>query len=123
MKTTTQKWLYQGIERPQWCLLLLLLIVLGMPFLQNSSQQRPVLLGEESYYHLAQSQELQGRNFYYAGLHVLDSFVYNRGFFVLTLVMAVASLLLFLAIAKKLAIYAKAARSWAVAVPIVDVID
>ncbi|MDP3639784.1 MAG: hypothetical protein Q8R53_01100 [Nanoarchaeota archaeon] len=107
MKTTTKKWLDHCIEWPQWCLLLLLLMVLSMPFLQNSIQQQPVLLGEESYYHLAQSQELQSRNFYYAGLHVLDSFVYNRGFFVLTLVMAIASLLLFLAIAKKLALQKK----------------
>lgn len=104
MKTTTKSWLDHCIERPQRYLLLLLLIVLAMPFLQNSVQQRPVLLGEESSYHLAQAQELQSKNFYYAGLRVLDSFVYNRGFFVLTLGIAIASLLLFLAIAKKLAL-------------------
>lgn len=92
------------VTHQQAYLLVLVLLVLGLPFLQNSFRHQPVLLSDESYYHLAQAQTVSGKNFSYAGLHLLDTVIYNRGFFFIALGLALASLALFWAIAKKLAL-------------------
>lgn len=79
---------------------LLLIIILAVPLLKNFLLDKPLIMGEESYYHLSSAQEINGRNFYYYPLK-LFSFLPEQFLVVIPLFLAVCSLLLFLSIVKE----------------------
>lgn len=90
------------LKYQQIYLLLLLFIILGLPLLLNQIQDKPFLMGAESYYHLQSAQEVNANNFYYLGLHYLENNFYNFGFVLIPIFLAFASLIIFFQIAKKI---------------------
>ncbi len=85
-------WLKHILRYQRWYLLSLLIVLLSLPVLFNSLQGKPLLVGEESYYHLSHQTLLLGS---IASLFP-DSLV-----FILPLLLGIGSLLLFFCLSKQ----------------------
>ncbi|MFA6461367.1 MAG: hypothetical protein WCV90_03805 [Candidatus Woesearchaeota archaeon] len=54
-------------------LFLILVLVLTLPLISRAWNSQPLIIGQESYYHLSQAQDYSWREFYYYPLHILES--------------------------------------------------
>ena len=89
------------IKHQRKYLILLLLIVWLIPFLTNVTNNEPVIKGAESYYHLTLAKEITISNFYYWPLNFLSTNFSDQSLILIPLILAIASVLLFIAITKK----------------------
>jgi hypothetical protein len=89
------------VENQKWYLLLLLVIVLAIPLVTNYSMGKPIIMGEESYYHLSQAKDAGALEFYYAPLSLAMQIIPESFLFIIPVGLAIFSLLLFIAIIKK----------------------
>jgi len=82
-------------------LLLLLVLVLVIPSLINYSMGKPIIMGGESYYHLSQARDADLLQFYYAPLSIILQLVPEGLLFLIPILLAVSSLILFIGIMNK----------------------
>jgi hypothetical protein len=90
------------IKHQKKYLLLLLIIVLSIPLFSNYLADKPLIMGGESYYHLSQAKEINANNYFYFPLKIVVSLIPENYFFVLPVILAALSLLIFLRLANNL---------------------
>ena len=82
-------------------LILLLLIIWSIPLLTNLANNEPIIKGAESYYHLSQAKDITINNFYYWPLNFLSTNFPDQSLILIPLILAISSIILFVAITKK----------------------
>ncbi len=80
----------------------ILVLVLGLPFLANFFQEKPLITGIESYYHLSNAAELHARSFYYAPTYLLLKIIPENLLFLIPFGLALISIILALIVIQKL---------------------
>jgi hypothetical protein len=88
-------------------LLLLLILVLAIPLLTNYSVGKPVIMGGESYYHLLQAENAKASQFYYAPLSLALQLIPEELLFLIPVLLAISSLLIFISMINKTTISKK----------------
>jgi hypothetical protein len=77
---------------------LLIILILMSIFLTNYSLEKPLISGEESYYHLTQTKEVSWENFYYYPLKIIDQ---SLPIYLIISLISIVSILLGLIILKR----------------------
>ena len=88
----------------QWYFLLLISIILATSFVSNFLNDKPLIMGVESYYHLNLAQESIIKNLSYLPLYFLANLLDNTQLIIVPLLLSFGSLILYLQLAKKLEI-------------------
>ena len=86
----------------KYYLLVLAILILSIPFLANFFQDKPLLSGIESYYHLSQAAEIRAQNFYYAPIYLLLKTIPESLLFLIPFGLALISVVLALIVIQKL---------------------
>ncbi len=86
---------------------LILFLVLLVPAVCNFWQDKPIIMGVESYYHLSLAESASWYNINYFPLKMINLFLVDSYLFLIPLFLAFASLWIFLAFAKKVNISEK----------------
>lgn len=86
---------------------MLALLAIGSIFILNSQQHKPMLMGEETYYHLQRAQHLGWRNYYDLPLSGITRFLPTSTWILLPLLLAITAVLLLLSVAARLNLPAK----------------
>ncbi|MBU0459328.1 MAG: hypothetical protein KKH52_00890 [Nanoarchaeota archaeon] len=88
------------IKHKKNVLIVLLLILLLTPLLINYLHQKPLIIGEESYYHLTLSKQLEPKQFFNNPLPFLLSFLPEQTQFLLPLALAFLTIFLIFSLSK-----------------------
>ena len=99
--STKNVYLNHLVKHQRKYLILLLLIVLGIPLFSNYLQNEPLIMGGESYYHLSQTKTISIHNFFYWPLQIISSFLPAQLLFLIPLLFAICSILMFIEVMKK----------------------
>jgi hypothetical protein len=94
-------WFNHFVKNQRSYFLLLALILLMIPLLSNYIHGKPIIMGEESYYHLSQIDQIGLKNFYYYPLKLVLDILPNTWWFVIPIFLAMASIILFIEIIRK----------------------
>ena len=81
---------------------LILFLVLLVPAFSNFLQDKPIIMGVESYYHLSSAEGASWYNLHYLPLKIINLFLVDSYLFLIPLFLALASLWLFLGFAKQI---------------------
>lgn len=85
-------------------LLSMVIIVITIPLLYNALNSKAFLMGEESYYHLYEAQEVNRNNFAYYPLHILSAILPEESLVIIPMVMALLTIAMAIIVMKRLSL-------------------
>ena len=83
-------------------ILLVLLFILLMPLATNLFNHKPIIMSEESYYHLNQARNITGNNFYYIFLNIMEENLPLWSLLALVYVLNISSCLMLIRFSKEI---------------------